>query len=528
MITVEEQQLREHLAIEEITFAIPAQSFAIACSISAEEALPVVTEFALRIAYVCGTLSSAQIQDFFGFSKKETDAVIEALLGERLIQWSEDQLELTPYALARFQDSSDNLPRFFKIQDWSAEVVFDLISFSPAGRPNRLRRVRSQVELATRNFDKQSRSIQFAEQSFQQNFRQICKKDKAEIYKISAVDAGERFSIPLPCVFHLDLDGQASVRRDIDDESFGSRLEISEAITDALANQERGNNESLRDFIRSFDDALLGRYVSGDAFDLRRYAQDVHLSKAAAYDDARVTPLLGALHLQRNASRLLERIGDELARLEWAIPDEEGSDRVAGVHESEAGAAAIPEFPHRDGVWWAPQLTLWARSRGARDLVQKLDQLLEPEAKSAVSAQKNGMRVVVPGDRRSSRERLSVYWDQFPRLLGADVSLMNGNLELLLVPGLLVCAMFHFHLAHQPIAIPIGFMSSHPDHLRVASALLSGKVRAKPGSLVAVRDEGGAEAIQDLLSLLERMSAWAAAASPTRDGRPRLALKKSP
>ena len=525
MITVEEQQVREQLAIDEIAFAIPAQSFAIACAISAEEALPVVTEFALRIAYVCGTLSPTQIQDFFGFSKKETDAVIEALLGERLIQWNEDQLELTPYALARFQDSSDNLPRFFKIQDWSAEVVFDLISFSPAGRPDRLRRVRSQVELATRNFDKQSRTIQFAEQSFQQNFRQICKKDKAEIYKISAVDAGERFSIPLPCVFHLDLEGQASVRRDIDDESFGSRLEISEAITDALANQERGNNESLREFIRNFDDALLGRYVSGDVFDLRRYVQDVHLTKTAGYDDARVTPLLGALHLRRNANLVLERIGAELARVEQAMPDEEGGDLPTGVKADEADA---PEPLYRNGLWWAPQLALWARSRGARELVQKLDRLLAPEGRTAASAQKNGMRVVVPGDRRLSRERLSVYWDQFPRLLGADVSLMSGNLELLLVPGLLVCAVFHFHLAHQPIAIPIGFISSHADHLRVASALVSGKVRAKPGSLVAARDEDAAEAIQDLTSLLDRLSAWAVAASPTRDGRPRLVLKKSP
>lgn len=171
MITVEEKLLRDRLAVDEITFAIPAQSFAISCAISAEEALPVVTEFALRIAYVCGSLSPTQIQEFFGFSSKETDAVIQALLSERLIQWNDDQLELTSYALARFQDSSDNLPRFFKIQDWSAEVVFDLISFSPAGRTSRLRRIRSQVELATRNFDKQSRTIQFAEQSFQHNFR---------------------------------------------------------------------------------------------------------------------------------------------------------------------------------------------------------------------------------------------------------------------------------------------------------------------------------------------------------------------
>lgn len=521
MITVEEQQLREHLAIDEITFAIPAQSFAIACSISAEEALPVVTEFALRIAFVCGTLSPSQIQDFFGFSKKETDAVIQALLNERLIQWSEDQLELTPYALGRFQDSSDNLPRFFKIQDWSSEVVFDLISFSPAGRPNRLRRVRSQVELATRDFNKQSRTIQYAEQAFQQNFHQICKKEKAEIYKISAVDAGERFSIPLPCVFHLDLEGQASVRRNIEDESFGSRLEISEAITDALSNHERGRNESLRDFIQVFDDALLARYVSNDAFDLRRYVQDVHLTRATGYEHAEVTPMLGALHLQKNADQVLARVVSELALQEVPPAGDEDVDEQEGPAEGrqEDARAASPS----NALWWAPQLFLWARGRGARELVQKLDKALIPHAGAP---QGPAVRVVVPCDRRAARERLFTYMDQFGRLFGAELSLMDGSLELLLVPDLLVCAMFHFHLEHQPIAIPIGFMSSRADHLRAASSLISSRARLNPGAFAAAREENGAAEIQELLSLLDRLGAEAAAGSPTRSGRPRLSLKK--
>ncbi|WYX16443.1 hypothetical protein WJ974_08175 [Achromobacter xylosoxidans] len=71
MITSEEKQIREYLTIEEITFAVPAQSFAISCSISAEEALPVVTEFALRVAYVCGTLQPKQLQDFLDSQEKK-------------------------------------------------------------------------------------------------------------------------------------------------------------------------------------------------------------------------------------------------------------------------------------------------------------------------------------------------------------------------------------------------------------------------------------------------------------------------
>ncbi|HFW5179130.1 TPA: hypothetical protein ACIBV2_003142, partial [Salmonella enterica subsp. enterica serovar Potsdam] len=71
-----------------------------------------------------------------------------------------------------------------------------------------MKRVNSLVELAARNIERQSKTIQYAEQAFQEHFHSICKKNKAEIYKISAVDAGEHFSIPLPCMFYLDLDGQ--------------------------------------------------------------------------------------------------------------------------------------------------------------------------------------------------------------------------------------------------------------------------------------------------------------------------------
>ena len=528
MITVEEKLLRDRLAVNEITFAIPAQSFAISCAISAEEALPVVTEFALRIAYVCGSLSPTQIQEFFGFSSKETDAVIQALLSERLIQWNDDQLELTSYALTRFQDSSDNLPRFFKIQDWSAEVVFDLISFNPAGRTSRLKRVRSQVELATRDFDKQSRTIQFAEQSFQRNFPQICTKEKAEIYKISSVDPGERFSIPLPCVFHLDLSGSPTVARNIDDESFGSRLEIAEAVSDALADEEQGNNESMRDFIRTFEDGLLDQYVADDTFDLRRYAQDVHLTKAARYADDRVTPMLGALHLQRNADMLLARLHAELSRDDAPAHEHSEADAVAREAAAEATAPVPTPAAHHDPLWWAPQSSLWARSRTAHDLAKNIDALLQPQREGAEGVRAGAVLVVVPGDRRASRKRLSVYLDQFPRLFGADISLLNGNLELLLIPERLVCAMYHFHLAHQAIAVPLGFLSSHPDHLRAASALVSKRIGGNPGAFVAARDEGGAQAAQDIAGLIDGLRELSMAATPTKDGRPRLTLKRRP
>lgn len=521
MITLEERRLREYLAVDEITFAIPAQSFAISCSISAEEALPVVTEFALRIAYVCGTLSPEQLQDFFGFSKKEVDAVLDSLLGERLLQWNDDYLELTSYALARFEAASlDNLPRFFKIQDWSAEVIFDLISFNPAGRPSRIKRVNWQVELAMRNVDKQSRTKQYAEQSFQQNFRQICNKEKAEIYKISAIDAGERFSIPLPCEFQLDLDGQTSLRRDIDDEDFGSRLEIAEAITDALADHEKRGNECLREFIETFDGELLQRYVSDESFDLRRYIQEVHLSRLVRPNDDRVVAMLGAIYLPRNADLLIERIQAALS-----LAEREVDERSAKVENSDVEVEQPTPVPTlASALWWAPQSSLWARTSSAKELAIKIDGLLKPKGGSSSST---GVYATVFKERQLPKKRLYMYQNHFKRLLATDVTLMGGSLELLIVPDTLVCAMFHFHLAHQAVAVPIGFLSSVPKHVAVASRLVSSHMQPRLDSVITAYEDESGELLQGFTHLISGLNAQSEASRlPTLGGRPRLTLKK--
>ena len=180
--------LSEQLEIFDITFALPAQSFAVTCWITTAESLPVVTEFALRLTHVCGTLSVAQLQLFFGFTDKEVAAVVRTFEDERLVMWEDDKIVLTPYALSRFLDSSDSVPRFFKISEWTGEVIFDLISFRHSKKPNRHRHANAMVELVPKNRDKQAKTIYWAGRSFQESFRDIMRKDKVEIYKVSEVE----------------------------------------------------------------------------------------------------------------------------------------------------------------------------------------------------------------------------------------------------------------------------------------------------------------------------------------------------
>lgn len=166
------EDINEGLDFCEITFAVPAQQFGITCSLSTEEALPVVTEFALRVIHVCDAMTPRQLEEYFGFGQAEIAAVIHTLLSERLVVWIEDSLELTPYARARFIDSPDGIPRFFTIKDFSADLVFDLMSFVPSqGIKDRVNRVGTLMELAPKDLERESRTKVEAERSFQEHFQ---------------------------------------------------------------------------------------------------------------------------------------------------------------------------------------------------------------------------------------------------------------------------------------------------------------------------------------------------------------------
>lgn len=105
---------------------------------------------------------------------------------------------------------------------------------------------------------------------------------------------------------------------------------------------------------------------------------------------------------------------------------------------------------------------------------------------------------------------------------------MDGSLELLIVPDVLVCAMFHFNLAHNATAVPIGFMSSAPEHIASAGALVAARMQGRSDGITAAREEGGAALIEGLVQLVARLTPprEVDAGGPTRGGRARLTLKK--
>lgn len=105
---------------------------------------------------------------------------------------------------------------------------------------------------------------------------------------------------------------------------------------------------------------------------------------------------------------------------------------------------------------------------------------------------------------------------------------MDGSLELLIVPDALVCAMFHFNLAHNATAVPIGFISSAPEHITSAGTLVSTRMQVRPDGVTAGREEGSAALVEHLTQLVAHLTPLreGEGRGPTRAGRPRLTLKK--
>jgi hypothetical protein len=69
-------------------------------------------------------------------------------------------------------------------------------------------------------------------------------------------------------------------------------------------------------------------------------------------------------------------------------------------------------------------------------------------------------------------EFMKVYCESFPLVYASSGSALKGKVELFMVPGQLVCAIYHHYVEESPLTIPLGFVSSRPDHLKGASAIM--------------------------------------------------------
>lgn len=447
-----EQPHLDRIPYAELTFGLPAQRFGITCAISLEETLPVVNEFAIRMIQTCGSLRPAQLQSFFGFSDRETTIVIRGLLEEKLIRWEDEQLALTSYALSKFVESYDGIPRCVRVKEWSGDVTFELLTFSPLDRRVTPTTLRSHIELSGSDVDREARTAYWAERSFQEHFYNIVpQQGRMQIYKISEIEPKERFIAPLQCTFLVSLDGKAEVTRSLPDRNLEDRAEVVQAISDALGRRPRRTNEGLPEALRLFGVWDTSAFAASGTLDVVRYLDLVHVIKANPFG-CDVSPITGALYLSENRKLLKERLA-----------------LLAELHG---------DGPARRTVYWlAPDVLFWGRSLATRSLIWDLKRIVRgavgasaADVETEEDAAWPEVRTFVQPGRITDRQSLRAYADAVPHGVGLTRAVLDGNVEVLWIPDVFVCVLYHYQTEHA-IPLPLGFFSSAPAQLEAAKRL---------------------------------------------------------
>lgn len=439
-----------------VTFGLPVETFRVDAYIALDERLPVVTEFVLRLLRICGAVSLTAFRNYFGFTNSEALAVIDSLVRQGLLEVVDEDVQLTRFAIERFEESGGDHPRFSKVELRSDTVTFDLISFTPLRSQGNETKLENLLKLEASD-EAISESVERARIAYRQRFPEVAAlrgdlRDRSfGVYSVEEVESKRRNYVPIPVSFSLDSDGQ--VQRQID-QTFERAAPpelvqfVNQQVTAAIPKTLALGGGDLEEFIDTFELPLLRQYLQGKKFDLFRYITEVHLTQAVRYPVG-VEAIFGNLYLPENLKRIVTRIKDR----------RDGSRRHGPLLTSL--------------VWLTPDDVLWGRGDAFARTVSELESCLHGVNSSdnlhlLAYAEQGQEQAVVNRFRVQGLTEL-----HFSRPLLPDGVLMGGRLELMLYPTGFMAALIHLPSPGNPgLRMPIGMFSAMPKHLDTAQKLL--------------------------------------------------------
>jgi len=439
-----------------VTFGLPVETFRVDAYIALEERLPVVTEFVLRLLRICGSANLTAFRNYFGFTNSEALAVIDSLVRQGLLDVVDEDVQLSRFAIERFEASGGDRPRFSKVELRSDTVTFDLISFTPL-RPQVGEAQSDNLFKLEASDEAIGESAERARMAYRQRFSEVAAlrgdlRDRScGVYSVEEVESKRRAYIPIPVSFALDSDGQ--VQRQID-QTFERAAPpelvqfVNQKVTEAIPKTLALGGGDVEEFIDTFELPLLRQYLQGKKFDLFRYLTEVHLTRAVRYPVG-VEAIFGNLYLQENLKRIVTRIKDR----------RQDSRRLGPLLTSL--------------VWLTPDDLLWGRGDALSRAVAELGSHLRGGKSS------DNLHLLAYAEQGQEQAVLSRFRVQgltelhFSRPLPPDGMLMRGRLELMLYPTGFMAAVIHLPSPGNPgLRMPIGIFSSMPRHLDLAQKLL--------------------------------------------------------
>lgn len=434
---------------ERVTYSIPGRTFRIEAYVSKEERLPIVTEFAIRIIRVVGDMPILALRQYLGLSEQETAMLIDELDRQKLAVVQEESIALTPYAVSHFESSSDELPRFTKIEKLDDRVDFELLTFSPVnGREAPHQSGRTAV-LELPDAEALSQSNLKAEAAYQDQFERILRvkgasgRQRTDVYKVTLVEGDRNFYIPVTIAFGLDergeyLRSEPSLGPEANPDSI-SKLDA--LISDKLLAYPRTDRRNLAEqFAERFEDRVIAQYADRSGFRWVDYLKEVHGSGPSLYSKG-TQPLFGSLYLGRNRNSL--------------------TDQIKSAIGSSPGLQATPSF------WMAPDLSLWGRSSDAKSTFDALGRALGNDTSlHSIFPAQDAQYASIQSQTLSPR---TLYY--------RPNSDWGGRLEIVLIQPYLAVCVIHLPLSEAPgVSAAVGFVTTDPRRIEIARKTLLASV----------------------------------------------------
>ena len=443
----------------EIDFVVPVHRFKINFSYSKERGIrSFIREFVLRLVHI-SPMKPANIAIFFGLSNIEMSEAISDLINRGDLELSNDgELVLTHASKNYFQElgSSPILPT---IIDNHVSLWYELNSFNCIRKKYDESGWGSCIELSIDN-EIVSNSPKHIKSVFQKNFYKYFEENRIlsnesdrigkqpNIYSVGEISRISRAPLRLTTQFQIDQDGRPVERKDSD--LFSDPSVIHELITEHICKIQKTDNfeDIVIDAVTTFDDDLTLDLVKPDSIDVEGYVLAILLSIS---NNEATIPLIGPIYSENNWNRVMENIiniGDKVEKNQKPI----------------------------ELIWVAPSDPFWGKSYRLNGCISEL---LRNEQTSGKKSQRiYNSNIYIQIEKHYDRRMINDYEHEFKDfkscIYGLIEGFLNGNVEIILIPGQFAAVIYHFSMPEVlPVTFPAGFTSTDRVKIKMVEEVVN-------------------------------------------------------
>lgn len=410
--------------------------------------IPLTTEYATRLVHLVRGITPEELAGFFDFDEPETRILLQELLSSGLVEDLGGHLRLSQRGQSALSPLDDTL-NIFDLDEITAIVSFDLISFAPvadAELADRERRLVEELPIADRS--KAANSETVARDAYDLHFQEwragqsprMGLDEDSRLHTVGDAHVVRNFAAPIEIPVRYRIDDVSGATADFADLSARGRTGSRDPLIDALSKRMQrvtgaSDHQAAYDLVSDCDGGIFRR-------DGVRSALEPGIWAELASDPAR-RELSGwmAPGLRLVGSTSTASVRSSL--LEW----------TKGLAEGPKVRAPV--------FWLPPDLPHWGRSVSFASLAAAMSEANSSDDGTVLLPRVDGSDFMNANLRRyyGPTERIDALFD---RCLPLQRSGLPGALELIVKPQSWALILIHAPDVQTTLPFPIGYITGVP------------------------------------------------------------------